>query len=134
MSKTASKAPPRVDRLFRAMSDPIRLRMLFVLRQAKRRAWSDGRGGAGCCDGEVCVCDLQRVIRAPQPTVSRHLAYLRRSGLVRQRKQGLWMYYRLAPAHGRVHAKLLECLDACGREMKELSDDVSCLCANKCCS
>src|SRR6187549_1282654 len=76
--------PPRVDRLFRAMSDPIRLRILYLLRKAALDAWSDGRRER-CCGGEVCVCDLQRVIGAPQPTVSRHLAYLRRSGLVRQR-------------------------------------------------
>lgn len=133
MASTAAHPPARADQLFRALADPIRLRILYLLWSAKRRTWTDGRG-ARCCDGEVCVCDLQRVIAAPQPTVSRHLAYLRRSGLVRQRKQGLWMYYRLAPARGRVHAKLLECVEACGREMKTMAEDVVCLCESGCCS
>ncbi len=70
----------RVDQMFRAFSDRTRLRILNLLR-----------------DGELCVCDLVEVLGVPQPKTSRHLAYLRRSGLVVARKEGLWNYYQLAP-------------------------------------
>jgi ArsR family transcriptional regulator len=69
----------RIERLFRALSDATRLRILALL-----------------VDGEVCVCRLHETLRLPQPTVSRHLAYLRRSGLVETRRDGLWIHYRLA--------------------------------------
>ena len=47
-------------------------------------------------NGEVCVCHLQGSLRLPQPTISRHLAYLRKAGLAEARRDGVWMYYRLA--------------------------------------
>lgn len=103
---SAPKKSPPVDLLFRAFSDRTRLRILHLLR-----------------GGEVCVCDLQRVLSVPQPKVSRHLAYLRRARLVRARKQGLWMYYTLAPAGDAVHRKLLECLATCFAEVPELARD-----------
>jgi ArsR family transcriptional regulator len=96
-----------VDRMFRAFSDRTRLRILNLLR-----------------DGEVCVCDLVRVIGSPQPTISRHLAYLRRSGLVAARKEGLWMHYRLSPAKSEFHQKLLECLTCCLGDVPELARDI----------
>jgi ArsR family transcriptional regulator len=95
-----------IDRLFRAFSDRTRLRILSLLRE-----------------GEVCVCDLVSIVGAPQPTISRHLAYLRKAKLVVARKEGQWMHYSLAPAKGAVHQKLLECLEHCGGEMPELEKD-----------
>ena len=92
--------------MFRAFSDRTRLRILNLLR-----------------DGEKCVCDLQAVLDVPQPKVSRHLAYLRRAGLVTVRKEGLWSYYTLAPARGAFHAKLLDCLACCFRDVPELAGD-----------
>ena len=65
--------------VFRALADETRLRILSLLR-----------------DGEVCVCHLQGSLRLPQPTISRHLAYLRKAGLAEARREGVWMYYRLA--------------------------------------
>src|SRR5687767_10323180 len=103
---TTLKKPPSVDLLFRAFSDRTRLRILHLLR-----------------GGELCVCDLTRVIDAPQPKISRHLAYLRRSELVVSRKQGLWSYYALAPARTPFHDKLLDCLDGCFQDVPELSKD-----------
>jgi len=97
----------RVDLMFRAFSDRTRLRILNLLRT-----------------GETCVCDLQRVLDVPQPKVSRHLAYLRKAGLVQARKEGLWSYYRLAPARGGFHAKLLECLACCFNDVPQLAGDV----------
>jgi ArsR family transcriptional regulator len=96
-----------VDQMFRAFSDRTRLRILHLLKD----------------QGEVCVGDLVAIIRAPQTTVSRHLAYLRRAGLVRVRKEGLWKHYSLAPAEGRFHRGLLQCLGGCIDEVKDLRAD-----------
>lgn len=96
----------RVDTMFRAFSDRTRLRILNLL-------------GAG----ELCVCDLVQVIGSPQPTVSRHLAYLRKARLVTSRKEGLWMYYKLAPATNDFHRKLIECLGCCFADVPELARD-----------
>jgi ArsR family transcriptional regulator, arsenate/arsenite/antimonite-responsive transcriptional repressor len=68
-------------RLCKALTGPIRLRILALL---------DG--------GELCVCDLVEVLAIPQSTVSRHLAVLKNAGWVCERRQGVWMYYRLAQA------------------------------------
>jgi ArsR family transcriptional regulator len=105
-------AEARTFKLFRAFSDPTRLRLLRLLRQAKREG-----------DGEVCVCDLVSVLSIPQPTASRHLAYLRGVGLVACRKQGAWCHYRLAPADGPVHRRLLATLDVCDAAVRELAAD-----------
>ena len=69
-----------LETLFKALGDSTRLRILALL--------------AG---GEVCVCHIHESLRLPQPTVSRHLAYLRRAGLTETRRDGLWVHYRLAP-------------------------------------
>jgi ArsR family transcriptional regulator len=66
-------------RIFKALSDETRLRILALLR-----------------DGELCVCDLMAPLGLPQSTISRHLAYLRNAGLVEDRRQGVWMFYRTA--------------------------------------
>ena len=96
----------QVDRMFRAFSDRTRLRILHLLR-----------------DGELCVCDIVRTLGAPQPTISRHLAYLRKAGLVEARKEGLWMYYTLSDARDGFHGKLLECLGMCFQDVPELAKD-----------
>ncbi len=101
-----TKAPPAVDLLFRAFADRTRLRILHML-----------------AEGELCVCDIVGVLDVPQPKASRHLAYLRRAGLVEARKEGLWSYYRLAPARTKVHEKLLDCLACCFSDATDLSRD-----------
>lgn len=65
--------------VFKALSDPTRLRILGLL-----------------LTGEVCVCHLHETLRISQPKASRHLAYLRAAGLVDARRDGLWMHYRLS--------------------------------------
>ena len=95
-----------ISLLFRALADPTRLRILHALR-----------------GGERCVCDLVALFELPQPTVSHHLAYLRRSGLVDCRKQGLWCYYQLAEPKSETHAKLLEVLGSCAEESPKLQAD-----------
>jgi ArsR family transcriptional regulator len=95
-----------VDRLFRAFSDRTRLRILRLLQ-----------------DGEMCVCDLVDALKVPQPTASRHLAYLRRAGLVKVRKSASWSYYTLAEPRNGFHAKLLSCLSSCFDQVPELERD-----------
>lgn len=87
-----------MEALFKAMADQTRLRILALL--------------AG---GEVCVCDIHETLGIPQPRASRHLAYLRRAGLVLDRKDGLWVYYSLADPDDPVLKTLL-------------SNTVHCLC------
>lgn len=96
----------RTTRLFRAFSDRTRIRILHLLRE-----------------GERCVGDLVEILGIPQAKTSRHLAYLRRSELVRAREDGLWVYYSLAPARDTFHRKLLECLAACFGDVREIRSD-----------
>jgi ArsR family transcriptional regulator len=100
------KAPITVDVMFRAFSDRTRLRILHMLR-----------------DGELCVCHIVDVLGVPQPKASRHLAYLRKAGLVLARKEGLWSYYRMSPARNTFHTKLLDCLECCFQDVPELAKD-----------
>jgi ArsR family transcriptional regulator len=100
-------AVDKVDLIFRAFADRTRLRILNLLRDRE----------------EICVCDLMRVLDLPQAKVSRHLAYLRKAGLVAGRKDQQWMHYRLLPARGKFHAKLLDCLACCMAEVPGLKDD-----------
>src|SRR5215470_17429398 len=67
------------ETLLKALADATRLRILGLL-----------------LSGEVCVCHIHESLRIPQSKASRHLAYLRRSGLVATRREGLWIHYRLA--------------------------------------
>ena len=75
--------------LFQALGDPTRLRILGLL-----------------LTGEVCVCHIHESLRIPQPKASRHLAYLRRAGLVDTRREGLWVHYRLAQTSDAVVATI----------------------------
>lgn len=82
MKRTAKAKRTAIDQLeivFKALADSTRLRILALL------------GG-----DEVCVCHIHDSLGLPQPTVSRHLAYLRRSGLVSARRDGVWMHYRVS--------------------------------------
>jgi ArsR family transcriptional regulator, arsenate/arsenite/antimonite-responsive transcriptional repressor len=77
--------------VYRALADETRLRILALL-----------------CDGEVCVCHLQGSLRLPQPTISRHLAYLRKSRLVEARRDGVWMHYKLAATQSPVVKQVID--------------------------
>jgi ArsR family transcriptional regulator, arsenate/arsenite/antimonite-responsive transcriptional repressor len=63
---------------FSALADPTRLRLLHLMKE-----------------GEICVCFLQGVLQTNQPKISRHLAYLRKAGLVEARREGKWMHYKI---------------------------------------
>lgn len=102
--------------LFKAFADPVRLRLLNLL-----------------AEGEVCVCHLHEALGLPQSTVSRHLAYLRKRGLVVGRKEGLWVHYRLAKPGGDLHRSLIGCLGACFKEIDALKQDRQKLNHDSCC-
>jgi len=95
-----------VDLMFRAFSDRTRLRVLCLLRKR-----------------EFCVADIVEVLQVPQPRISRHLAYLRKAGLVTVRKAGIWSYYSLAVAETAFHKKLLSCLGNCFAEVPQIQAD-----------
>jgi ArsR family transcriptional regulator len=81
---TAARSRAAIDDLetvFKALADKTRLRILALLG-----------------NNEVCVCHMHDSLGLPQPTVSRHLAYLRRSGLVEARRDGVWMHYQVSHA------------------------------------
>ncbi len=71
------------------------------------------------------MADIAAVLRLDQPHASRHLAYLRRAGLVKVRKAGTWSYYSLAPAQVPFQAKLLECLPHCFSEVPQIQKDAA---------
>jgi len=93
--------------LFGAFANPIRLRILGLLREQK----------------ELCVCDLCAVLREPQAKVSRHLAILRDAGLVSVRRDGKWKHYALAPPGTPLHRTLVRCVRECLGEVEDLAVD-----------
>jgi ArsR family transcriptional regulator len=92
---------------FKALADVSRLRIMNLL-----------------LHGELCVCDIQRILEAPQPNVSRHLAYLRHSGLVLDRRDGLRMFYRLADSNEGVLGLLFDFLRGVFGREKLLQQDM----------
>jgi ArsR family transcriptional regulator, arsenate/arsenite/antimonite-responsive transcriptional repressor len=88
--------------LYKALGDDTRLRIVHLL--ARR--------------GELCVCDVESILEVSQSKASRHLNYLKQAGVVEDRRQGTWVYYRLARA-------ARPALKAAIRELrKELADDL----------
>jgi ArsR family transcriptional regulator len=75
------------DLIFKALSDPLRLRILQFLRQPD----------AKCCSAEdkVCACDIEGLLGLSQPTISHHMKLLVQAGLVVAEKSGRWVYYRV---------------------------------------
>jgi ArsR family transcriptional regulator len=93
MKRTLTQHKPAIDQLeivFKALADKTRLRILALLG-----------------NNEVCVCHLHDTLGLPQPTASRHLAYLRKSGLVDARRDGVWMHYRVSTSLDPVVQKVV---------------------------
>src|SRR6266851_802477 len=95
-----------MERVFKALADTTRLRILGLL-----------------LAGEVCVCHIHESLRISQPKASRHLAYLRRSGLVDTRKEGLWVHYRLAASSDPVLSTIQQAVTHALRHLEALKKD-----------
>lgn len=100
------KPNPTLDRIFRALGDPTRLRLLNLM-----------------AEQEICVCYFTEVIGAPQPKISRHLAYLRKAGIVAARREGKWMHYRLAARTSPHVASILNSVLDALKQDRELRRD-----------
>jgi ArsR family transcriptional regulator len=79
----SAEAATELAAMLKALSDPVRLRLLSVV--------------ASHTGGEACVCDISVGIEVSQPTVSHHLKVLRTAGLLTSERRGSWVYYRVIP-------------------------------------
>ena len=103
--------------LFKALADETRLRILNLV--AHR---------------EVCVCHIVKALGLGQSKVSRHLAHLRNAGLVKDRREGLWMYYSLAEPKGCIHEHVLALLKQSKCELPMATEDLQALAGLGACS
>jgi ArsR family transcriptional regulator len=103
-------APPAkvfdMERLFRALADRTRLRLLNLM--------------AG---QEICVCYLVEITGEGQPKISRHLAYLRRVGVVAAKREGKWMHYQIEQPKDAAGRRVLDAVLAWLREDKAMQAD-----------
>jgi ArsR family transcriptional regulator, arsenate/arsenite/antimonite-responsive transcriptional repressor len=110
----ARKAEFNMEQFFQALGDKTRLRLLNLMGEQ-----------------EVCVCYFVEILEAPQPKISRHLAYLRKAGIVSARREGKWMHYRIVvPPHTGATQILRQTL-ASLKEEKSMQADLARL--NKAC-
>jgi len=96
--------------LFKALADETRLRILSLL-----------------SDGELCVCEITKVLDIGQPKASRHLAVLRQAELVSDRREGMWMYYSLAQPQGGTQRWIVAWLESARRELPQAAADLKAL-------
>lgn len=101
------KAVP-LEILFTGLADRTRLRLISLMARQ-----------------EICVCFFVEVLGAPQSKISRHLAYLRRAGIVAARREGKWMHYRLAVPPDSQAAAILQATLAALRDDKEMRQDLA---------
>jgi ArsR family transcriptional regulator len=105
-----------LPRFFQALGDITRMRLLNLMGEQ-----------------EVCVCYFVEILGAPQPKISRHLAYLRNAGIVSARREGKWMHYRvIMPKHIGASQVLRQTIDSL-KEDKAMQADRARL-AKACCS
>lgn len=105
-----------LPRFFQALGDPTRLRLLNLIGEQ-----------------EVCVCYFVEILGAPQPKISRHLAYMRNVGIVSARRDGKWMHYKIVmPPHMGASQILRQTLDSL-KDDKAMQTDRARL-AKACCS
>ncbi|VAW94020.1 Arsenical resistance operon repressor [hydrothermal vent metagenome] len=97
--------------LFTALSNDVRLRCLVLLQ----------------LQGELCVCELIQALDFSQPMISRHLALLRDSGLVKDRRAGQWVYYSINPELEAWVAEVLLLTAQSNSLEKPFSDDIQML-------
>lgn len=99
--------PFDLPRLFAALADRTRLRLINLM---------SGR--------EVCVCFFVEILRQSQPKISRHLAYLRKAGIVTARREGKWMHYRIGQPLDPAAAAILSATLASFRADREMQSDL----------
>src|SRR3989304_2188320 len=97
-------------RLFKSMSDETRLRILHLLTY-----------------GELCVCDLIEVLCLPQSTISRHMAYLKNAGLVKDRRNKVWIHYSLSNPKNDMHNLQINFIKNKLKEYSEFKEDLNSL-------
>ena len=95
-----------LEQYFKALADVSRLRILNLL-----------------LHGELCVCDIQHVLEATQPNVSRHLSYLKNSGLVLDRRDGYRVFYRIANPKDSAKKRLFEFLRDAYKNEEQMQAD-----------
>lgn len=105
-ASSAEQTVDDLDAVFKGFADPTRIRILSLL-----------------AAGELCVCDIVEILELPQPAVSRHLAYLRRMGLVEATREWKFAHYRLAAPTHAVHKNLLNCVRSCFRGIDSLDQE-----------
>ncbi len=103
---TNTMATVDLESIFQAFSDRTRLRLLHLM-----------------SGGEICVCYFVEILGEPQPKISRHLAYLRRIGLVNARREGKWMHYRIHRPSDPQLANVLDAALAAAGSDKQLQRD-----------
>jgi ArsR family transcriptional regulator len=101
-----AKAQFCLERFFQALGDNTRLRLLNLMG-----------------DQEICVCYFVEILGSPQPKISRHLAYLRRAGIVTARREGKWMHYRIAMPPHTGAVRILQQTLAILKEQKAMQAD-----------
>ena len=105
-----------MDKVLRALADKTRLRLLNLIG-----------------NDEVCVCFFVEILGESQPKISRHLAYLRRAGIVAARREGKWIHYRIVDPQNLHAARVVSEVRACLAEDKEMQRErkrlVSAFCA-----
>ena len=107
---------PELANLFSALADPTRLRLLNLM---------NGR--------EVCVCYFVEILKQPQPKISRHLAYMRRVGIVNARRDGKWMHYSITQPKDKAASVVLDNALSVLSDKREMKADVALL-SRACCA
>ncbi len=105
-SEKSSEKPFDMELFFAALADNTRLRLLNLMR-----------------DTEVCVCFFVEVIGTNQPKISRHLAYLRKAGIVAARRDGIWAHYRIVTPKNENAARVLREVQEWLNTDKEMQKD-----------
>jgi ArsR family transcriptional regulator len=105
-----------MELFFAALADNTRLRLLNLMEET-----------------EVCVCYFVEVIGTNQPKISRHLAYLRKAGIVAARRDGIWAHYRITPPKNTHAAKVLQDIQTWLKEDAEMQKDKKQM-AKMCCA
>ena len=102
--------------LFKVLADSTRLRLAVLL----------------SIQGETCVCSLAGALDAPEYKISHHLRIMRSAGVVEVRRQGTWMFYKLANARNRLEECLQECFKDCLADHKTVTTDLKRLLQTTC--